>query len=244
MKQTMIVTGASSGIGAEITRQALAQGWQVVGIARNQEKLDTIAKESADFIALPTDLSDRTSIENCLKTLSNYSISALVNNAGIYRPAPIEESHDEIWEAHFHSNLMSAVRLTQGLWQNLKANKGAIVNISSTLAIRPIANTSAYSALKAAMNTWSLSLALEGAADGVRCNCICPGIVDTPIHGFHGSESKDNRELFEMLQKAQPMGRTGRVQDIAPMVLQFCSADSSWVTGTIVPVDGGILLNS
>lgn len=139
---------------------------------------------------------------------------------------------------------MSAVRLTSALWPQMKESKGSIVNISSTLGIRPIANTAAYSALKAAMNNWTLSLALQGAQDGIKANAICPGIIDTPIHSFHAKETAQQKALFAQAQKAQPLGRTGTPEDIAPMCFQLCQQESSWITGSILNIDGGILLNS
>ena len=134
------------------------------------------------------------------------NITALINNAGVYKPANFDKDDDSVWEIHFNANLMSAVRLTRFLWPTLKENKAHIVNISSTLAIRPIANTVAYSAIKAAMNNWTLSLAIEGGPFGVTANCICPGLVDTPIHGFHGSAYKEFNllDVLVSLKTLQP----------------------------------------
>ncbi len=213
-------------------------------VARNQEKLDQLAKECKNATPIACDLTDPSAIKTLKEKLEGQPIDALINNAGIFQPCPIEDDNDEVWENHFQSNLMSAVRLTRALWPQLKESKGVILNISSTLAMRPIPNTAAYSAIKAAMSNWTQALALEGAPLGIRANAICPGIIDTPIHSYVGSPKPEDQELYQTMQKAQPLGRTGKVTDIAPMAYQLVSKDSQWITGTLLNIDGGILLNS
>ena len=94
------------------------------------------------------------------------------------------------------------------------------------------------------MSNWTQALALEGAPLGIRANAICPGIIDTPIHSYVDSPKPEDQELYQSMQKAQPLGRTGKVTDIAPMAYQLVSKDSQWITGTLLNIDGGILLNS
>lgn len=242
--KNIIISGASSGIGAEIARYFAKNKWNLFLIARNEEKLKSLGLDFENITLLPCDLTDKSSIQDLKNQIEGTEFHALINNAGIYQPTSLDDDNDEVWQNHFESNLMSAVRLTRLVWPSLKKNKGCVLNISSTLAIRPIPNTAAYSALKAAMSNWTLSLALEGAPHGVRANSICPGIIDTPIHSYFESTSNADQELYQMLQKAQPLGRTGKVSDIAPMAYQLCSDDSAWITGTSLNIDGGILLNS
>ncbi|MBX9768071.1 MAG: SDR family oxidoreductase, partial [Bdellovibrionales bacterium] len=109
-----------------------------------------------------------------------------------------------------------------------------------TLGIRPIANTAAYSATKAAMVNWTKTLAIEEAPHGVRVNCICPGLVDTPIHAFHGQKTLEEQQMRKSMDPLQPLGRMGTSQDIAQMIAALMQ--STWVTGSIVTVDGGIIL--
>lgn len=242
--KNIVISGASSGIGSEIVRYFSEKGWSIFMVARNQEKLEQLTKECKNTKALVCDLTDPTSIKSLQDKIKGSSIDALINNAGIFQPCSLDEDHDEVWENHFQSNLMSAVRLTRSLWPQLKSSKGVVLNISSTLAMRPIPNTAAYSALKAAMSNWTQALALEGAPLGIRANAICPGIIDTPIHSYVGSENSKDQELYKAMQKAQPLGRTGKVTDIAPMAYQLVSEESQWITGALLNIDGGILLNS
>jgi len=199
------------------------------------------------FFAVECDLSSKSSIEKASKNILDRceALHGLVNNAGIFLPGSIESDSDENWESHFAVNLLGPVRLTRALWPLLKRNQSsAIVNISSTLGIRPIPGTGSYSAFKAAMNNWTASLALEGAPHGIRANSLCPGIVDTPIHSFHQSKDPTEVERKNFSQKLQPLGRIGKPQDMAPLVAHLISEDSAWTTGSVIPVDGGILLNS
>ena len=244
--KTAIITGASSGIGRATAELFAKNEWKTLLIARNQNKLKQLKERLPNSEYFVCDLTDSDQIKDLIEQLSPFlkNLKALVNNAGVYRPCSTDEDNDEVWKEHFNSNLMSAVRITRLLWPTLKKNQASIVNVSSTLAIRPIENTGAYSAIKAAMNNWTLSLALEGAEHGIRANSICPGLVDTPIHGFHSGTNQKDIALKEQLQHIQPLGRMGEPEDIAAAALHMCSEASAWTTGTVLNVDGGILLNS
>jgi NAD(P)-dependent dehydrogenase (short-subunit alcohol dehydrogenase family) len=244
--KTVIVTGASSGIGKALAKEFHDKGWFVLLLARNQERLQAVHQALPNSHSKVCDLTQPNQVAELKDFLAqqNGPIKALINNAGVYQPQTLDQDSDENWDHHFQNNLMSAVRMTRLAWPHLKQNKGCVLNISSTLAIRPIVNTAAYSALKAAMNNWTLSLALDGAPFGIRANSICPGIIDTPIHSYFGSQRAEDKELHQSLQKIQPLGRTGQPEDICPLAQELCSEGSAWVTGNIISVDGGILLNS
>lgn len=243
--KTVIITGASSGIGKKMVEFFSQQDWKVIMVARSEDKLKKLEESYQNTHSWVCDLSNKESIATFKNKASDLGpIHALINNAGIYLPKSIDEDEDSVWEQQLQTNLLGAIRFTRLCWPGLKQAKGSILNISSTLGVRPIANTAAYSASKAAMNNWTLSLAIEGAPSGVRANAICPGIVDTPIHFYVESVKPEDQEIYTQVQSAQPLGRTGKPEDIASMALQLCSESSSWVTGTIINIDGGILLNS
>jgi NAD(P)-dependent dehydrogenase (short-subunit alcohol dehydrogenase family) len=130
------------------------------------------------------------------------------------------------------------VRLTHALLTHLEKNRGVVINVSSNLGLRPIPRTSAYSASKAAMINWTQSLAIELGPTGVRANCVCPGIIDTPIQAFHGQSAEQKAALGNL----QPIGRIGVPDDVAYAIWSLCGPGSEWMTGSVLTVDGGISL--
>lgn len=235
-----LVTGAGSGIGFSIAENLIANGNVVFTLGRDRDKLDTAAKTLGPkvFHFFKADLANSKSIREATEAIrlwlqsNSLPLLGIVNNAGIYDFGAFTQTTDEVWERQFKTNLLSAVHLTRELYPELKAAApSSVLNISSTLGLRPVSGTSAYSALKAAMVNWTHTLALEWAAQKIRVNCICPGLVQTPIHG--------NRELSA---EAQPLGRVGQPEDIARAAGFLLSSDSDWITGAVLPVDGGIHL--
>ncbi len=243
--QYALVTGAGSGIGLATAELFIKNNWKVIAVGRTASKLESLKSRFPDAVMpITCDLSNAPSVSNLISQITSIvpQIKALVNNAGIWKRVSFFESDDALWREQFETNVLGSVRLTRDLLKLSIAQKTSlsVVNISSTLGVRPVADTAAYSAAKAAMVSWTKTLALEVASYQIRVNCICPGLVDTPIHDFHSSP--ESSALREGLQKAQPIGRIGQPQDIAAGVYYLCSEDSSWVTGSILNIDGGISL--
>jgi NAD(P)-dependent dehydrogenase (short-subunit alcohol dehydrogenase family) len=143
----------------------------------------------------------------------------------------------------FQVNLFGPIQWTQMVMPLLeKSGHGSIVNVSSTLGLRAGATSGAYSAAKAAMNSWTQSLAIEYGPKKVRVNAICPGIVDTPIHSFHSLPDQDKEKSLQAMAKLQPLGRIGRPEEIAEAIYFLASEQSAWTTGAVLSVDGGINL--
>lgn len=241
-----VITGAGSGIGKATARRFAAEGWDVVLMGRRSEILAEVANQIGPRATIfPFDVASpdslRTAQEWARKNTSiSNRISALVHNAGIYAQATTLESSDESWHQMFETNLFGVIRLTQALYPFLKKSRGSITTVSSTLGLRPTPNAAAYSATKAALINWGHSFAKEVAGDGVRVNCICPGIVDTPIHAAR--PQMERSELMERLATMQPLGRVGRPEEIAHMIWALSGPGSEWTTGAVVSVDGGINL--
>lgn len=243
--QTVLITGASSGIGAEIAKKFAREGYDLFLLGRNEERLKKVQSECAQAKTeiLVCDLTEinkfSESIKKKLATLS--PITILVNNAGIYKPGSFLETSDADWVSQFQVNLLSAVQLTKLVWPEFKKNKkGSVLNISSTLGIKPTSGTGAYSATKAAMINWTLSLAQEGGAYNIRVNCICPGIVDTPIHDFHSMDSETKNKITSQMSSYQLLNFIGQASDVAESAYFIASDLSPWTTGSVLSVDGGI----
>ncbi len=245
--QAFIITGAGSGIGQAIAEKIVSQGHQVFGLGRDPKKLERTAgklgAKNFNFASVDLTNSNESSrmngeIRRWLKT-NDYALRGVVNNAGIADRLPFEQSSDVVWERQFQNNLLSAVRMTRDFYSELKESQySSVLNISSNLGVRPIPNMVAYSAIKAAMNNWTQGLAMEWAKDKIRVNCICPGLVDTPIHPFHGQD--EGSEARKMAHGMIPLGRMGTASDIAETAWFLLSEASSWTTGSIVLVDGGL----
>lgn len=241
-----IVTGAGSGIGQAIAIKIASLGHQVFGLGRDSKKLENTGRliGPKNFVFASVNLANANessrAINEARKWLANnqMKLAGLVNNAGVVDRLPFDQTSDAIWERQFENNLLSAVRLTRDLYAELKASKGSVLNISSNLGLRPIPNTSAYSAVKAAMISWTHTLAAEWAKDQIRVNCLCPGLVDTPIHPFFGLG--EDTEARQMAHKLSPLGRMGTSKDISEAAWFLLSDASSWTTGSIVSVDGGM----
>jgi NAD(P)-dependent dehydrogenase (short-subunit alcohol dehydrogenase family) len=243
-----VVTGASSGIGAEIARALATEGYRVFLSGRNEQRLLRLQAELTGSIAFPCDLQKSGDIERLVLAVTatvekeNLKLKGLVNNAGIVARDAFAHASLEDWRTQFETNLFAPVQLTRALYPLLKqAAPSSVLNIASTLGLRPIAETSAYSASKAAMINWSQTLAIEWAKHLIRVNCLCPGLVDTPIHPFHG-ESDDHLQR-KAAHSIQPLRRMGKPEDIASAASFLLSEEKSpWTTGAVWNVDGGVLL--
>ncbi len=247
MKKAALITGASSGIGAAAAIEFAKNGYFVYLMGRNKERLQEVALKCRSGASIMScDMTDTQALDkrlNEMLTTKIHRIEVVVNNAGIFDRHSTEEGTDEIWEKEFTVNLLGPVRITRAFFPYFKEQGGGqIVNVSSTLGLRPQGPTSSYSAVKAAMVNWTSSLAIEGGPFKIRANCVCPGIVDTPIHGFHTLEADKKALTVDGMKDLQPLGRIGTPDDIAKAIYFLGSDNSSWVTGAILPVDGGINL--
>ena len=247
MKKAVLVTGASSGIGAATAIEFSKQGYFVYLMARNKERLQEVALKCRNGATIVSaDLTDPASIDKRMGEMLGakiHRIECIVNNAGIYETHDTEHGTDEVWLKQFNTNMLGPIRIARAFFPYFKAQGGgSIVNVSSTLGLRPMGPTSAYSAVKAAMVNWTSSLALEGGEFNIRANCVCPGIVDTPIHSFYSLEDAKKDEVLNKMKSLQPLGRIGTPEDVARAIYFLGSDLSSWTTGAVLSVDGGINL--
>jgi len=233
---TILITGASSGMGLDIARGFLERGSNVVMNARNSEKLAAAARALGDenrIAIVPGDIGDIKTGEKMVHVAVERfgSVDVLVNNAGIFGLKPFLESTEEDLDKYIHINLKGTYFVTQAVVRQMKKQGGgSIVNIGTVLITHSMAGVPASAALitKGGVHALTTSLASELAADNIRVNAVAPGIVRTPIYGDADVDAFGGVAL---------MNRVGEVQEITEAVIHLATA--SFTTGVILPVDGG-----
>ena len=239
-----IVTGASSDIGEGIVRRFVEEGAIVVLMSRNLKSLEEVRSRVGHTDRTVSVICDITSDSQVLQAVGRVvdeygRVDVLVNNAGV-----ITESY------HFHTmpqsdidslvgiNMQGMFRITRAVLSHMvDVRNGSIVNIGSISAERaiPKVHLAVYSSTKAATSMFTKSIAVEYARRNIRCNCVNPGIINSGMIKPY----LDDPEARHVLEERLPMGRVGEPRDVANAVLFFASEDSSWVTGTVLNVDGG-----
>ncbi|WP_210638882.1 SDR family NAD(P)-dependent oxidoreductase [Pseudomonas sp. Tri1] len=237
LNKTVILTGASSGIGLGLVKAFLVRGYNVVGNARSQSGLDDAAGllgHPAGFIGVAGDVADpATSTTLINKAIEAFgAVDGLVNNAGFFLPKPFIEYSPQDLDALLDTNLKGLVYASQAAAAHMiSRQQGFIINISAAVALQP--NIQVPAALpvliKGGVNQMTRALALELSPYNIKVNAVAPGIIDTPMH------DQAHREFLDNLA---PAGRVGTIEEIAEAVLYLAGAD--FTTGAILPVDGGM----
>ncbi|MDO4880406.1 MAG: glucose 1-dehydrogenase [Capnocytophaga sp.] len=249
-----VITGGSDGIGLGIAKAFAQNGVNLLLIGKDTEKLQKAQKElqrayTTQVHILATDLSITENIpevsQNILQLFS--SIDILVNNAGLGKFAPFEQVDTTLYDAHFNLNVKAPYFLTQSLLPALMASKGNVINISSYFAHRMLPNraTTVYSATKGALNSFTKALAFEVGHLGVRVNAIAPGSISTPqfVRNLQALSTEKQVAFETMVKEIYPMQHIGTPEDIAQAAVFLASESASWITGTILAVDGGLTTN-
>jgi NAD(P)-dependent dehydrogenase (short-subunit alcohol dehydrogenase family) len=238
----VLITGSTRGIGRCAAELFLAAGARV---AVNGRTSASVAKAVAELrgqavVAAPGDVSTETGcrqvVESALRDLGG--LDCLVNNVGAYASTPMLNVTESDWDEAMNANVRSALLCAKAALPALRASKGSIVNVASFAALLAGPRPSfLYSVSKAGLLGLTRALAIETAANGVRVNCLCPGIVDTP--GFGALIGASDSTFRETAVKVVPLGRLGTPRECASAMLYLASDDAAFFTASILVADGG-----
>ncbi len=239
-----IVTGGAQGIGKEVVRGIIAGGGSVIIADINEEVGQKTAEELGDKASfIKMDLSDSKSTTEVMEQImSEYPVTVLVNSAGIISTLPIQELSQEEWDRVININLTGTFVTCHAAYKYFIENGGGrIVNISSVAGKigGGLLGTAAYATSKAGVNGLTKALAKEGGKYNIRANAVCPSYTNTEMT----TALKEDKEKEGRVLAGIPLGRKAEPAEIAQMVLFFASQNSSFVTGEIGDVDGGIVLD-
>ena len=249
-----VITGGSDGIGFGIAKAFAREGANLLLIGKDPEKLQKAQQALLNEFAvqvhtLSADLSKTEIVTEVVKDIERLlpAVDILVNNAGLARFVPFEQVDNTLYDAHFNLNVKAPYFLTQGLLPALVKSKGNVINISSYSVHRMLPNRAAtvYSATKGALNSFTIALAFEVGHLGVRVNAIAPGNISTPQFNRNlQALTAEKQAAFEtMVKEIYPLQHIGTPQDIAQAAVFLASDNASWITGTILAVDGGLTTN-
>ncbi len=238
--QHFVITGGNSGIGLSIANTLHEYGADITIISRQE-----LNNNVNSFKHIQADLNDPTaidSIQNSIKLLGQ-KINGLINNAAIAEFVPFEQCTEQMLMQHIRTNLISPFQLIQTLLPFF-SEKSSVLNISSYFSHKMLAdrNTTMYSLTKGGLDSLTRSLASELGPRGIRVNAIAPGTTNTDMfkRNLSALNEKQQQDFYQAISTRYPLRRLGEPEDIAHMALFLCSPLSSWVTGSIFAVDGGL----
>jgi NAD(P)-dependent dehydrogenase (short-subunit alcohol dehydrogenase family) len=242
-----IVTGATYGIGKAIADLFAQEGAKITLAARDENKGKAALEEvkmKSDAIFVKTDVSKSSEVKRMVdETILKFDrIDVLVNNAGVAPLGTILDSTEETWDYTIGVNLKGVFLCCKCVIPHMLRNRsGSIVNIGSINSFMAMENEAVYDASKGGVLMLTRAIALDFAKSNIRANCICPGAIETPLLMTQLKMAPDPEKVTRELVAKHPVGRMGKPEEIAKAALFLATDSSSFITGTTIAVDGGIL---
>lgn len=246
--RTVLLTGASGGIGEAIATKFALLGCNVALFGRNEAKLQEV-KASLSVAALNQshgvfvcDVTNEAQIESSVtKVVQDFGgIDILVNNAGVLIGSPIQSTSNDTFDTNMNVNTRGPFLMMRSCIPHLKARKGNIVNVSSVTGMQSFANSMAYCVSKAALDMMTKCAAIDLAADGVRVNSVNPGVIRSELQKRGGMSDENYEKFLERSKVTHPLGRIGEPSEVAELVSFLAdNSRSGFMTGAVCPIDGG-----
>ena len=241
-----VVTGGGSGIGKAVSVVFAKQGAEVCILELNADHAATIVEEikaqGGKATVYACDVSNQQQVMEIFGQIGRHDI--LVNNAGISHIGNVETTSEADFEKLFNVNIKGVYNCLHAAVPLMKQHGGGVIlNMSSIAAVTGLNDRFAYSMTKGAVYAMTLSVAKDYLKHGIRCNCVSPARVHTPfVDGFLAKNYPGKEaEMFEKLSQSQPIGRMGKPEEIANLILYLCSDEASFITGSDYPIDGGFI---
>lgn len=240
-----LITGAGTGIGRAIALAFAREGAKIALVGRRQNRLEDVAREAGCApLVLAGDVSQQGYIDRMLDAVTSCfgGLDVLVNNAAVLHPGTAEQITEAQWDQTFNINVRGLWLLSRSVLPHMrKAAGGSIINIASVLGINGARSRATYASSKGAVILLTKCMAIDHGAENIRVNAICPSFVETDLTAEVLRQAPDPEAVRRERIGMHPIGRLGQPDDIAGMAVYLASDESKWVTGSVLPVDGGYL---
>jgi NAD(P)-dependent dehydrogenase (short-subunit alcohol dehydrogenase family) len=245
--KSVVITGGGTGIGQAIALAFAREGAQVAVAGRRKEKLDETLRllqpAGCSALALECDVTKTAHTERVVKAAEDAfgKVNVLVNNAGALSVSTVETIGEDDWDRVMATNVKGPFLMSRAALPAMRrAGGGSIINVGSVLGIVAIRDRAAYCTSKGGVTMLTRAMALDHAHDHIRVNCLCPSIVESDMTQNLFAETEAGSRARESRLASIPLGRFGKPADIAGLAVFLASDESSWMTGTVIPVDGGV----
>jgi NAD(P)-dependent dehydrogenase (short-subunit alcohol dehydrogenase family) len=242
-----IITGGGTGIGRAVALAFAREGAKVAVVGRRPEKLNDVVQEiqkvGGEAINAACDVTKALEAEQAVAETEKAfgRVNVLVNNAGALSASTVETIAEEDWDRLMATNLKGPFLMSRAVLKAMRrAGGGAIVNVGSVLGLVAMKDRAAYCASKGGITMLTKAMALDHAPDKIRVNCICPAIVETDLIQNLFSSTEEGRKAKDARLTTLPLGRFGKPADVAELAVFLASEESAWMTGAVIPLDGGL----